>query len=240
MTWYYARHGQRFGPVEQAELQRLAGIGQFAYSDLVWRPGLPDWRPASEIPELAYLFRPASPPVPVYSPSPPVTPSPPPSYGATPLPAPGYGAPPHPFGAMAATEYASFGVRFGALLIDCFILLLVWFAMALGIFVVLDAGGTTLTGDEPIWTFIPLVLLWVYYAGLESSARMATFGKSLLKLRVTNLQGQRISFGRATGRHFGKILSALPFYFGFLTMISDPRKQTWHDQMADCLVLRQR
>jgi uncharacterized RDD family membrane protein YckC len=69
---------------------------------------------------------------------------------------------------------------------------------------------------------------------------MATFGKRLLGLRVTDLQGQRIDFGRATGRHFGKIISALALLLGFITMISDPRKQTWHDKMAGCLVLRQR
>lgn len=235
MTWYYARHGQRYGPVEESELQRLAGTGQFGYSDLVWRPGLPDWRPASEIPELAYLFRPAATPAPVYPPY-----TPPPSYGAVPPPALGYGAPPPPFGAMAATEYASFGVRFGALVIDYIILLFAVFAVAVGIVAVMVAGGIEPTGDEPFWNVLGLILGWTYFAGLESSPRMATFGKSLLGLRVTDLQGQRISFGRATGRYFGKFLSALPLALGFILMVSDPRKQTWHDKMADCLVLRQR
>ena len=62
MTWYYARGGQRYGPVEQAELQRLAAAGQLVANDLVWRSGLPDWLPAGQTPELASLFRPSAPP----------------------------------------------------------------------------------------------------------------------------------------------------------------------------------
>ena len=74
MLWYYARNGQRFGPVEEAEIQRLAQTGQLSAADLVWKPGLPEWQPAGQTQELAPLFRPAAPvpsPTPVASVPPP-------------------------------------------------------------------------------------------------------------------------------------------------------------------------
>jgi uncharacterized RDD family membrane protein YckC len=52
------------------------------------------------------------------------------------------------------------------------------------------------------------VLEWLYFAALESSAWQATVGKRTLGLQVTDLEGRRIGFGRATGRFFAKILSA--------------------------------
>jgi uncharacterized RDD family membrane protein YckC len=101
-------------------------------------------------------------------------------------------------------------------------------------------GGAIDTGSEMLLNLVGVFIGWLYYAALESSSQMATLGKRVLGLRVTDLQGQQISFLQATGRHFGKILSALPLLLGFILMISDDKKQTWHDKMAGCLVLKQR
>jgi hypothetical protein len=55
--WYYAHDGKQSGPVPISELQRLAGNGQFdPEKDLVWQEGLPDWKPASTVPELSSLM----------------------------------------------------------------------------------------------------------------------------------------------------------------------------------------
>ena len=62
-----------------------------------------------------------------------------------------------------------------------------------------------------------VILQWLYFAGMESSARQATFGKSVMSLRVTNHEGQRISFGHATGRFFAKIVSGMvPLGIGYI------------------------
>ena len=54
--WYYAHDGKQSGPVPISELQRLAANGEFdPEKDLVWQEGLPDWKPASAIPELGSL-----------------------------------------------------------------------------------------------------------------------------------------------------------------------------------------
>jgi len=78
---------------------------------------------------------------------------------------------------------------------------------------------------------------WLYFALMESSARGATLGKMALGLRVTTLGGDRIGFGRATGRYFGKILSSI-FLIGYIMAAFTAQKQALHDMMAGCLVIR--
>ena len=61
----------------------------------------------------------------------------------------------------------------------------------------------------------------------------------LLGLKVTDLAGNRITFARASGRFFGKILSGMILGIGFLMAGFTARKQALHDILAGCLVLRQ-
>ncbi len=49
MIWHYARNGVKFGPVTSTELKRLASSGNLSPGDLVWKDGMKEWRPASEI-----------------------------------------------------------------------------------------------------------------------------------------------------------------------------------------------
>jgi hypothetical protein len=51
--WYYSKGGEQKGPVEQQELQRLCSNGEVKSSDLVWRDGMANWQPVSQVPELA-------------------------------------------------------------------------------------------------------------------------------------------------------------------------------------------
>jgi len=60
MNWYYAKHGDRFGPVGEEELHRLARQGGILPQDLVWNSTMGDqWIAASSI---RGLFPPATPP----------------------------------------------------------------------------------------------------------------------------------------------------------------------------------
>ena len=79
---------------------------------------------------------------------------------------------------------------------------------------------------------------WLYAALLESSSYQATLGKMALGLKVIALEGHRISFARATGRHFAKILSLLMFLIGFIMVGFTRRKQGLHDMLAGTLVIR--
>lgn len=82
-----------------------------------------------------------------------------------------------------------------------------------------------------------IILQWLYYALMESSSKQATLGKMALGIKVTDLEGKRITFGRATGRYFGKILSGLILNIGYIMAAFTERKQALHDMMANCLVI---
>lgn len=79
---------------------------------------------------------------------------------------------------------------------------------------------------------------WTYFALLESSGLQATLGKMTFGLRVTDLDGGRISFARATGRFFGKYLSSLILCIGYLMVAFTEKKQALHDMLAGTLVIR--
>ena len=72
---------------------------------------------------------------------------------------------------------------------------------------------------------------------MESSPLEATIGKTFLRLRVTDLAGQRISFSRATLRYVGRIVSVGTFLLGFLIALGSRRKQSLHDLMAKTVVV---
>jgi len=86
---------------------------------------------------------------------------------------------------------------------------------------------------------VALIVGWLYYAYLESGETQATWGKRMLGLYVTDLSGNRITFGRASGRFFAKIISRLiPFWIGYIMAGFTERRQALHDMIASCLVLR--
>jgi uncharacterized RDD family membrane protein YckC len=86
---------------------------------------------------------------------------------------------------------------------------------------------------------IALTAIWLYFAGFESSGLQSTLSGRILGLRVTDLQGEPISFNRATVRHFAMYLSAVtPFAVGYLMAFWTKRRQTLHDYVSSTLVLK--
>jgi uncharacterized RDD family membrane protein YckC len=79
---------------------------------------------------------------------------------------------------------------------------------------------------------------WLYEAFMESSSYQATLGKMICGLKVTDLNGNRISFERATGRHFAKWLSSMILGIGYIMVGFTGRKQGLHDLLAGTLVRR--
>ena len=63
-------------------------------------------------------------------------------------------------------------------------------------------------------------------------------GKIALGIQVTDLQGNRVSFGKALGRNVAKILSALILYIGFIMAAFTAKKQGLHDMIAGTLVVK--
>jgi uncharacterized RDD family membrane protein YckC len=145
-------------------------------------------------------------------------------------------------------QYAGFWRRVGACFIDSTLLSLVsWIFIAIAGFGgvgLSNAGASETTARGFVASGLLLALLcyviggWLYYALMESSAQGATLGKKVFGLRVTDLEGNRLSFIEASGRLWGKILSALILYIGFMMAGWTSKKQALHDIMAGTLVLR--
>jgi uncharacterized RDD family membrane protein YckC len=81
-----------------------------------------------------------------------------------------------------------------------------------------------------------LIFSWIYFAGFESSHLGGTPGKWVLGIFVTDMEGKRISFGRATGRYFGKIVSGIILGIGYMMAGFTEKFQALHDIMAETLV----
>jgi uncharacterized RDD family membrane protein YckC len=160
--------------------------------------------------------------------------------------------PAEPFAAGAVLVYGGFWRRFWSYLIDRFILGIAIMPVGFMVFVPMlatQSGGWTDTdlpaealtaflGATLTVAFLALLGSWFYYALLQSSSRQATLGQLALGLRVTDLEGRRISFARASGRHFATVLTGLTFGIGYVMMLFTTRKQTLHDLIAGTLVVR--
>jgi uncharacterized RDD family membrane protein YckC len=241
MEIWIGRDGERHGPYKEDDVRQWLRIGQVSPKDLAWYEGLADWQPLSVLfPDEATATPPATP------------------AGDNPYAAPS--APLLPQMTEAALEdYAGFWKRVGAYILDGIILYLpnlLIMKMMGG-----DAAQATMKqamlaapGDPQammaayehfystmgVAIVITTVMAWLYFAICQSSAWQATVGKLALGIRVTDLQGKRISFPRALGRYPAKFLSTIILGIGFLMVAWTQRKQGLHDLIAGTLVLNGR
>ncbi len=65
-----------------------------------------------------------------------------------------------------------------------------------------------------------------------------SIGKRICGLIVVDYHGRRISFAKALGRNFGKILSSMICFVGYLNALWDDKSQAWHDQLAKAYVMK--
>lgn len=49
IEWYLARDGQRHGPISDLEMRKIVELGHLKPTDLVWRPGFPEWTTAASV-----------------------------------------------------------------------------------------------------------------------------------------------------------------------------------------------
>jgi uncharacterized RDD family membrane protein YckC len=152
--------------------------------------------------------------------------------------------------------YAGFWLRFVACIIDGFVSGLAFLVLLIPLFILTGAGaalskigsGENISDDVAaflglgfIFGFFGIIFLvsWLYHALSESSSWQATLGKKMLNLKVTDMTGQPISFGRASGRFFAKIVTGMiPLMIGYIIAGFTEKKQAIHDMIASCLVLR--
>lgn len=145
----------------------------------------------------------------------------------------------------AGAGYGGFWIRVVAAIIDAIIVRVVVAPVGM-IFGGLGLAGTMSgmphRGLHLLGGGVVLILLvfgsWLYEAFMESSSYQATLGKMICGMKVTDLNGNRISFERATGRHFAKWLSGMFLCIGFIMVGLTERKQGLHDLLAGTLVRR--
>ena len=239
--WFYTDAAQQQqGPVTADELRQLAARGHLGRGSLVWTAGMPQWAPADSVPQLAGAFAPIA-GAPGYQPAAGAAGQPVPGYPAQ----LGYGVAPSYYNQHYA-EYAGFWLRFCAAFVDGIIL---WIPFAILQTLFAPNLRALPPGTPPPASYfavlgalnlVQILAYWLYFALQESSSYQATLGKRAVGILVTDINGQRLTFARATGRHFGKIVSALICWIGFIMAAFTQQKQALHDIMASTLVVRKR
>jgi uncharacterized RDD family membrane protein YckC len=250
MKWYYVENGQQAGPVEEIDFPQLARNGKLRADTLVWREGLTNWEPFAKACPGEFAATTAT-----------VT------AGVEAVCAECGGIfdknemIPHS-GAFicarckpvfmqklaegvrlptAGLRYAGFWIRVVAKIVDALIVTvpLVGLVMLSVIFVGSSGGG-----GSPLWfNFIGVFAQLLYY-GLNLMYVIffvgkygATPGKMLCKLRIVVATGEKVTYGRATGRAFAEILSGLICNIGYLLAAFDQEKRTLHDHICNTRVI---
>ncbi|OZB61908.1 MAG: transporter [Lysobacterales bacterium 13-68-4] len=236
MEIWIGRNGERHGPYKEADVRQWLRSGQVAGDDLGWYDGLADWQPlASLFPEEVNRASAATPP----------------PFSAAPL--------PEQATTVALEDYAGFWKRFGAYIIDSLVLYIPnkLIMTAMGAEAAQEQlnnaiQGTTGNPEAVLHAYsqfygaigpaslVTFLVAWLYFALCESSTWQATLGKLALGIRVTDLQGARISLPRALGRYPAKMISAIILFVGFMMAGWTQRKQALHDMIASTLVLNGR
>jgi uncharacterized RDD family membrane protein YckC len=190
-------------------------------------------------------------------------PAPPAMYAGQPAGAPPVYAAPQAYAAAPTSQYGGFWIRFVASFVDGLIVGIPMIAIIVVVVMIFGAGSfamlkslpanpdpdqiqtqlipmiTALLGAYALFFVAGIVTQWLYFALMESSERQATFGKAMLNLRVTDVNGNRLSFGHASGRFFSKLVTGLvPFGIGWIMAGFTQKKQALHDFIASTVVIR--
>jgi uncharacterized RDD family membrane protein YckC len=153
-------------------------------------------------------------------------------------------------------QYAGFWWRFLAYIIDEIVISFVSWIFIIPILAIFGISLYSLKQsgfdtDDPMlfagpfimaiiaMVFISTLVKWLYFSIMESSKHQGTIGKLVLKIKVTDTSGSRISFARATGRYFGKILSGMILLIGYIMAGFTERKQALHDILANCYLIKE-
>jgi len=151
-------------------------------------------------------------------------------------------------------NYASFIIRAGALVVDFLILGVIFSFLGLVLRITMSFNlrmDNFLSDDleliaTPFFTVsffiysgLKMAAFWLFYALFESRVG-GTPGKLIFRMRVTGIDGRQISFQKATGHAFARLLSFLPFFTGYLMAAFTDKTQALHDILSGCIVIPER
>lgn len=236
MQWYYAQNGQSMGPVDQDTFADLVTAGTVQDDTLVWHEGMEEWQAygllavdtGARCSVCGRLF--AEDDLIRFQESFICAACKPEFFqrvkeGAS-LP--------------GVLDYARFGLRAGAKIIDWIILSSVSMLLS---FVVGAIGFAASEASPEIAFAIQMVLIalqtaiGVAYTVFFLGRFGATPGKMACKIKVVRADGSPITYGRAFGRYFAEMLSGAIFYIGYFMAAFDEEKRTLHDRICDTRVI---
>ncbi|MAT15106.1 MAG: hypothetical protein CMJ46_07525 [Planctomyces sp.] len=228
VNWYYKILGEEHGPVTSQDLRRMAMEGTLNPDDLVRKEEMNDWVAASRLKGIEFANSQFDPYDEEFDPE-----------------AETYDSAEYARSTRKRSPkrnrdvvYAGFWLRFAAFFIDWIILIVISAFIGAIYGFVLAILGVDLDVIQKTANLIGVLVSWIYYAASESSSAQATLGKRALGIKVTDLNGRRISFLRALGRTVAKILSGMILLIGYIMAGFTEKKQALHDMIASCVVVK--
>jgi len=214
------------------EVQRRLKSGEFRSEQLAFVEGLSQWTPLATV--LIHVKDPNQ--------SPPYSPNSPPPFPTTPT-------------FESSQLYAGFWLRAIAYIMDTMLIMGVVYGLFAILMLISDpqdflrdlkSGNEDEADHTPFVVKLVIVPLFIlgpilYFALMESSSIQGTLGKMALRLKVTDLQGRKLSFWHAFGRNAAKMVTNMTcfvFYVGYILAGMTAKKQALHDMIASTLVCR--
>jgi uncharacterized RDD family membrane protein YckC len=259
MAWYYAAGGQQIGPVEDAAFDQLVRQGSISSITLVWRHGMPNWLPLSQVVQSAGYDGPAAgmaactqcgrymseEDVIRYDGHVVCAQCKPLFFqrlreGAAPATISAYGV------AAAGVQYAGFWIRFAARFIDGLILNVVsgilGFVVGFAFAASAVRGSRNDVGLTVVMAQVVATLLSIMVAATYETIFVgrwgATVGKMACGIKIVLADGSRVTYIRAFSRYFATLLSSLTLMIGYIIAGFDDQKRALHDHICNTRVVR--
>ena len=89
-------------------------------------------------------------------------------------------------------------------------------------------------------SYVALLIGCLYHGFFDSSDRQGTPGKRWLGIKISKINGEKISFLRSVGRYLASGLSIIVFLLGYISIFRDENRQAWHDMIAGTYVITDR
>jgi uncharacterized RDD family membrane protein YckC len=249
MSWYYGLDGRTQGPVEEATLEKLALSGVIEWTTPLWRTGMSAWQPFGEI------FQRAS--VRCHECQRQVEQEPAIRYREL------YICPRckafffqkvrEGLAREEAAHYCGFWIRLCARLLDGLFLSAITVPLSLINEVIIfrlypfpGPGTAQFENSSTLGTLLTIQAAFVLFGLLVALAYEVysvgrfggTPGKLLLRMRIVRSDSSRLTYRRAALRFFGKSLSDLTLYVGYLMVGFDSQRRALHDYIADTRVIK--
>ncbi len=258
MNWHYVEHGQQVGPVTEELLTQLFQAGKITADTLVWYEGLPDWQTYNQ----AMANRP---PIPAVPPTPPAALNENevvctecgkvfPAAETIKIGNASVCAACKPIflqklseGARINTgelDYARIPARFAAVFLDGLLLGAVNLVTNAAMGYIFASAARPVDGKLPAGFLMLQFALFainlsigVAYEGVLIGKYGATLGKMACKIKVVTADGGKVTYARAFGRYFAKLVSAFTCLIGYVIALFDDQKRTLHDRICNTRVV---